>query len=89
MWEGGQGVHLSDFFRETELIGYVSAQRNIYFKELAHRTMRAGMSKFCRLACMLETPEDPWFQYKFKGHQAGEFPSGSGGVSLYSSQAFN
>lgn len=79
---GGQAVNWSDFLRETELIGYVSAQRNTYFKEVACRTMRACMSKFFRLACMLENPEDPLFQSKFKGHQAGEFPSGSGGSSL-------
>lgn len=40
-----KGRYLSGFSRKAELKENVPAQRDIYFKELAHRTMKVGMSK--------------------------------------------
>ena len=34
-----------EFSRETELIGYVYIEKQIYYKELAHTIMKAGESE--------------------------------------------
>ena len=60
-------------YRHTYLSSYLRSQvdsegdRKIYFKEMAHRIVRSGPSKVCRVGQQAGDPKEMMLQFKFKG----------------------